>query len=702
MRPLLIAVLAVATIGVLAPTGQAYTRPGRTEGLTVGADGEQPDVGSYPSLSADGRFVAFYTSASNMVPGDTNEVWDVFVRDRETGATERVSLGVDGAEGNDSSVWPSISADGTRVAFHSRASNLVPGDTNQTWDIFVRDLVSGTTERVSVASDGSEGFGISLSPSISGDGRSVAFHSGAPDLVPGDPIEGSYDVFVHDLETGTTERVSEGIGGTPPDSESYSPSVSADGQYVAFYSYASNLVADADTNGAMTPDVFVRDLETGTTERVSEDSDGAQGNSYSMRPAISAQGDHVAFYSAASNLVPWDTNGFDDVFVHDLATGRTERVSVGDDGTEGEKVSTNPSISADGRYVAFDSRAEDFVAEDSNEAYDVFVRDRELGTTERVSVATDGTQATPRPGVGPWDADSNYPSMSQDGRHVAFWSVASNLVPGDTNDRHDVFIRDRGRPIGVGDLSAVPTGDRISVGGWATFSGAVISSATDPSGDGATGTGVAGGDLTGASLTYHPENGSLLVRLPVASLPSFAGAAGYPAVLYGLRFELGGTRYEVRASTADATAADPSLPASFALYRCDPTCTKLVPLSGGLGTTTTEVLISLPLSVLGAHEDVALTKIQAFTALGEFPGILMAFDDADLPDATIPARQISVGLASSGTPEHDVAFDTEVPVGNGIFSESLDAATLSPGDHDLWARACLGEVCESARTPFSI
>jgi len=308
-----------------------YQRPGRTERISWGSDETQPDSGSYSSVSADGRYVAFYTTASNLVPGDTNGTFDVFVRDRLTGTVDRVSIASDGTQGNGDSVWPAISADGRYVAFHSHASNLVPGDTNQTWDVFVHDRVTGATERVSVASGGVEVFGISLSPAISADGRYVAFHSGAPNLVPDDPIEGSYDVLVHDRVTGTTERISVGIGGVPPDADSYHPAISSDGRYVAFYSFASNLVAGADANGANTSDVYVRDRMTGTTERVSVASDGTQGNKESLWPSISADGRYVVFYSNASNLVPWDTNGSYDVFLRDLVTGTTERTSVARD-----------------------------------------------------------------------------------------------------------------------------------------------------------------------------------------------------------------------------------------------------------------------------------------------------------------------------------------------------------------------------------
>ena len=206
----------------------------------------------------------------------------------------------------------------------------------------------GDTMRVSLASDGTQGNGGSGYPSISTDGRYVAFYSGASNLVSGD-TNNKGDVFVHDQQSGQTERVSVASDGTQGIGDSLDPSISADGRYVAFSSWANNLVS-GDTN--IKPDVFVYDRQSEQTTRVSVTSDGTQGNGYSERPSISADGRYVAFDSIASNLVSGDT-GHEDVFVHDLQSGQTERVSVASDGTQGNDDSWYPSISADGRYVAF-------------------------------------------------------------------------------------------------------------------------------------------------------------------------------------------------------------------------------------------------------------------------------------------------------------------------------------------------------------
>jgi Tol biopolymer transport system component len=227
----------------------------------------------------------------------------------------------------------------------------------------------------------------------------------------------------------TTVRVSVSSSDTQANSRSMSPAISADGRYVAFESYASNLVA-GDTNDRR--DVFVGDRVTGTTERVSVSSSGTQANSRSMSPAISADGRYVAFNSDARNLVAGDTNRAQDVFVHNRSTGTTRRVSKSSSGTQANQRSSTGGISADGRYVAFESWASNLVAGDTNDRSDVFVRDRATGTTQRVSVSSAGTQAN----QGSWD-----PAVSADGRYVAFGSYASNLVAGDTNDVGDVFLR---------------------------------------------------------------------------------------------------------------------------------------------------------------------------------------------------------------------------------------------------------------------
>jgi len=402
-----------------------------TERVSVSSGGTQGNEESWwSSISADGRYVAFESRSNNLVDGDTNEVDDIFVHDRATGETTRVSVANDGTQGNGASVRTSISADGYYITFDSSASNLVEGDTNGVDDIFVHDRLTGETTRISVASDGTQGNDWSNLPCISADGRYVAFGSVATELV-GRDTNGINDVFVHDRVTGETIRVSVASDGTQGNGASSSPSISPDGNYVAFYSYSNNLV-DGDTNGV--EDVFVHDRVIGETTRISVASDGTQGNNESRSHSISADGLYVAFGSSASNLVEGDTNGVWDAFVHNRMTGETMRISIASNGTQGNDGSWVTSISEDGRYVVFDSWTSNLVVGDTNGDDDVFVHDRVTGETTRVSVANNGAQGNNGSGEG---------IISADGRYVTFASYASNLVPGDTNMVDDIFVHDQ-------------------------------------------------------------------------------------------------------------------------------------------------------------------------------------------------------------------------------------------------------------------
>src|SRR5581483_5027731 len=379
-----------------------------TNGAALG-----PAATGFPALSGDGRTVAYASAAPDLVAGDTNGVTDVFVSDRTKNQTVRVSVGAGGAEANGPSATdsaPALSADGQIVAFASEASNLVAGDTNNAEDVFVYDRAAGTTTRVSVGPGGAQAGGDSYDPAVSGDGRYVAFASDAADLVPGDTNRAT-DVFVHDRVAGTTTRVSVGPGGAQAGGVSSKPSLSGDGRVLAFLSDAPDLVA-GDTNGDTVADVFVRDLETGTTTEVrGNGGDGPPGDGPSGAPRLSADGRTVAFASAAANLVPGDTNGVTDAFVFDRAARTVERVSLGPGGVEGDHDSAAPAVSADGRFVAFASDATNLVPTDTNRRTDVFVRDRRLGTTSRVSLgprAAEGDRPSTEPGI---SADGRYVSF---------------------------------------------------------------------------------------------------------------------------------------------------------------------------------------------------------------------------------------------------------------------------------------------------
>ncbi|HVZ94543.1 MAG TPA: hypothetical protein VG797_08535 [Phycisphaerales bacterium] len=411
-----------------------------TTRVSLANDGAQGNDGSgVPAISTDGRFVAFYSNASNLVAGDTNSASDIFVRDRQTGETSRVSVDSNGGQGNGNCIYLTMSADSRFVAFESDATNLVQNDTNGRTDIFVHDRQTGQTSRVSVATDGTQGEFASGSPSISADGRFVTFYSGAANLVPGDTND-NLDVYVHDRQTGRTSRVSVDSSGGEANGGSYYQTISADGRFVAFDSTASNLAPD-DTNGAI--DAFVHDRQTGLTTRISAAPGGTPADGHSWSPSISADGRCVAFHSLATNLVPGDTNGGADVFVQDLQSGQITRVSVASDGTQGNNddfflSQDRPAISADGRIVVFSSEASNLVPGDTNLTWDVFVHDRVTHRTSRVNVDNTGGEANDFSQIALPSA------ISADGRFVAFDTFASNLVPDDTNAHWDAFVHDRG------------------------------------------------------------------------------------------------------------------------------------------------------------------------------------------------------------------------------------------------------------------
>jgi Tol biopolymer transport system component len=406
---------------------------GTTALMTIGSAGEQANDNTvYSAVSGNGRFVVFASSASNLVSGDTNEAADVFVRDRATGTTSRVSVSSAEEQSNGANSEydpPAISADGRYVAFVSDASNLVPGDTNGHADVFVRDRTRGTTARVSVTEDGRQANGDSHAPAISMHGGYVAFYSLASNLVRGDS-NGSSDVFLRNRTRGTTRRVSVSGNGAQGNGASFDAAISEHGGTVAFNSSSSNLVR-GDHN--QRSDVFAWDRATGATRRVSLSSTGVAANLDSDHPSVSAHGRYIAFETDASNLVAGDTNGHHDVFVRDRHYGTTERVSVSSDESQGETWSLSPAMSGNGRYVAFESPALNLVPDTfDGDRVRVFVRDRWAGSTSLVSVNSDGVQA---------NSDAGFPVISTDGHHITFDSGATNLVPSDTNDKEDVFIR---------------------------------------------------------------------------------------------------------------------------------------------------------------------------------------------------------------------------------------------------------------------
>ncbi|NIW44429.1 MAG: T9SS type A sorting domain-containing protein, partial [candidate division Zixibacteria bacterium] len=395
------------------------------------------------AISADGRFIAFESRAENLVPDDNNDAGDVFVYDAQTGNLERVSVSSSGQEANGRSTSPSISEDGQLVAFVTGANNLVPNDSNGVTDVFVHNRQTGVTVRASVSSTGEEanrGTGRQTAM-ISGDGRYVKFHSSATNLVPNDSTLNE-EMFVRDLQNGVTVRPVAFNSNT----FEITTSISQTGRFMTFSVPDQPELDSLDINFDW--DVYIHDRDpdengifdegNGITELISVSDSGQIGNNSSFsQPYASADGRYVVFASQATNFVPNDSNGFQsDLFVHDRLTGMKEIVSVSTAGQQANAHtfgSLGKYMSDDGRFVTFATTADNLVSGDTNGEADIFLHDRHLGTTQRISLSSGGPQA---------NGGSSGPAINTNGQYVAFSSDADNLVPGDVDNVANVFLVD--------------------------------------------------------------------------------------------------------------------------------------------------------------------------------------------------------------------------------------------------------------------
>lgn len=414
----MVAAVAAALLAVAPAVASAVQR------VSVGAGGVQSNGSSIlPQLAGHGA-VAYLSTATNLVPGDaTGEDWSVFAwrhgRTRLAGS----NIGVPAGEGRDDALGD-ISNDGRYVVFDSWVA-LVPTDTNGQPDVYLRDLVTGGLRRISVSSAGVGADGWSFQGTFSGDGRWVAFASAATNLHPSDDGQGSFDIYLHDLRRRTTARVA---------ATAWDPALDRHARTVAFVRLGG------------TDPIGVVDLRTGVSEIVSVDTAGRPGDRASYGPVLSADGRFVAF-TTDSTLHPGDVvrpppgppsggGGWLNVYLRDRAARTTEQVDVSSAGAHGNATGSQPSISDNGRWVAFTSYASNLVPGDTNHVADAFARDRRRHTTERVSVTATGAQA---------DLETYHVGLDRTARRVAFASVATNLVPGDTNLATDIFVRRLGR-----------------------------------------------------------------------------------------------------------------------------------------------------------------------------------------------------------------------------------------------------------------
>ena len=428
------AVLLAAIMGVALP---AAAGAATTTRVSVASDGTQGDQHSFEAaISGDGRSVAFQTKAGTLVRGDTNKRNDVFVRDTVTGRTERVSVTWRGRQIAAHSTQPAISADGRYVVFASRGGSVVRGDSNGAVDIFVRDRRKRRTVRVSVSSSGRQAV-------LSDRQYDWSADSGSPMISP----DGRYVAFTSlaaGLVRGDTNRDGDAFVHDRRTGRTTRESVTPSGrQSCCWYSHPADITPDGRfllfTSGAKNlvpndtddPDVFVRDRRRRRTTRISNAAGGGRARGPSYAGAISDDGRHVAFMAEAPDLVPGDTNGKMDVFLHDRSRRSTARISLGPNGEQLAADTGLADLSGDGRRVLMNTDAP-LVADDTNGREDGYLRDLASGSTARVTVGDAGQQGGRRSGA---------IALTPDARYVVFWSNAARLVAGDTNRRADVFLR---------------------------------------------------------------------------------------------------------------------------------------------------------------------------------------------------------------------------------------------------------------------
>ncbi|WP_172384181.1 PD40 domain-containing protein [Streptomyces sp. MNP-20] len=432
------ALTALCAMAVLSPGASAAPAAApHTERLSVGPTGAQGNAASSgPAISADGRYVAFVSASRNLVAHDTNGTPDAFVRDLRTGTTERVSVRSDGKASHGVVREVSLSPDGRYVVFTSTADDLVRGDPNDLDDVFLHDRRTGRTERISPTGASYDGLRgpLTYDPAVSGDGRYVAYASGAEDLVAGDANKRD-DVFLYDRKKKTTELAQLGNDGKHGEGDAFGPAFAGDlgGRYVAFTSNASGLTDVEDHLSAT--DVFLRDRERHTTELISVPH-GYNRKTPSWGAALSGDARAVAFTSTSSVLRPEGPapKSGHNVFLYDREAQRMRLVSAAADGTPADGDSDDVSLSRTGRYAVFTSAATNLdPGNDGDSSTDVFLKDMQTGEVTLVSVETDlaseDTAPGPRTGV------------TEDGGAAVFDSPAGNLVPDDTNSAPDVFLR---------------------------------------------------------------------------------------------------------------------------------------------------------------------------------------------------------------------------------------------------------------------
>lgn len=680
--------LTISMMLVGTPPASAYPRPGWLERIGPEKDVLGKDVALSGTVSHDGRWVLL-TSTQPLLPEDTNQDNDLYLLDRQAGSMERVCHGTGGEEPNGHCFYGGMSDDGRVVVFTSDATNLIQNDVNgSTSDVYVWDRDTKGITLVSVTSSSMQTADAATYPDISADGNVVAFTTFA-DLTPEDAAPADWqDVYVRDLAAGTTELVTIATDGSFGTTNAMFPAVSGDGRYVAYST--SHPFDPRDTNPFM--DVYVRDRVAGTTEIASLSTSDTAGNASATYASISDDGRFVAFGSGAGNLIPEDNMGGFDTFIRDRQTGRLERV-VSSTGTEPNDVTSSPVISPDGRYVQVHTLATNLGYQDQNgRPTDVYLYDRLDRTIELVSINTDGITGNA------YSFSTDVFELPGGDRASVLYSNSTDLLEGGSLPG-SMYIRHMGPELGVGRMSASAEGDEVRLSGTARFSSATLADVEDPAGDAGR---AASLDLTSAMLRYRPEEGDVLVELGVSALrphagPVLVGAAAprEPGVAtYAVSFDgcVQGPgdsvavcgRHEVRASQDLDTDG-----ATVGLYRCASSCSKVASVTGGIGTAGEVVRVSVPVGLLGG-EGATLGLRKAYAAFGETTtGLMHEVDQVGLTTGKIPAATLAVAVAPAGSPAGDADFSA-VPVENGRFQGVLERGS---GPRKVWVRVCVGSVC---------
>ncbi len=625
-----------------------------TEVISKASGDSESNQGSERScVSGDGRYVVFQSLSTNLLTGISGVYFQVFLIDRQTGAIELISKGSDGSEADSSCYNPVISADGRCIAFHSRATNLVVNASGDYHQLYLYDRVTGITELISKGSTGLEAAQESSDASISSDGAFVAFHSSDAGLVP--DVETHVQVYVRDRSGNKTELISQGSTGIKADGDSMFPRISADGRYVAFMAAAANLVAGV---SAAYNQIYIRDRVAKTTSVASQSSGGDAGNDDSHFAAVSPDGRYVGFESVASNLVSGTPSGRQ-IYLRDQVTGQTELVSKAADGSAANDGCYRPVISSSGRFVAYESLATNLAAGLTGTYYQILVRDRAAGSTKVITKTSGGAEG---------DADSYRPEMDSSGKFVSYESRTTNLVSGVSGVYTQVLLVDRG-DISTPDLVVNQAEDQADpttathIAFTATFAEPVL--------------GFTAGDVTisgtaGAttSVVTNPTDDKMVYRIVVSGMT--ASGSVVVSVAAGVAYDSSGNPNLQSVSTDNEV--------TYSLDLDPPENVSLSPWGGTLGTT--ETVFSALYRDENGHADIRKAYLLINDSLGLSGAVLVMYDR--LVNRLYLKNDAGTGWSTAYAPGTDVVLEN-----SQAFFYVKDTAVFQSGN-DLtvnWAVA---------------